>query len=147
MGHSYVNVLAHVVFSTKNRRSTIPLHKQEELWKYLAGTARNLGTPTIATGGMPDHVHLLLALSGPLSISTTVQKIKVSSSKWLATEIRDFAWQEGFGAFGVSSSQRQEVIAYIRNQSEHHKKRTFEEEFKALLKAVGVDYDPRYVFG
>jgi putative transposase len=147
MGHSYVNVLTHLVFSTKNRRKLIPINKQEELWRYLTGIGKNLRTNVLAVGGMPDHVHLLIVLTGPMSISELVQKLKASSSKWMSQAERDFAWQQGFGAFGVSASHRDEVIAYIHNQPEHHRKRSFEEEFVALLNAVGVEYDPRYVFG
>jgi REP-associated tyrosine transposase len=147
MGHSYFNVLVHVVFSTKGRRKLIPVHKQEELWKYMSGIANNLATGTLAIGGMSDHVHLLLAVPGTINMSTAIQKIKTGSSKWLKAQVRDFSWQEGFGAFSVSASHRNDVIEYIRNQPQHHKKRTFEEEFVALLKAVGVEYDPKYVFG
>ena len=147
MGHSYINVLVHIVFSTKERRKIIPVQKQEELWKYMTGIARNLGINTVAIGEMPDHIHMLIAESGTIPLSTVLQKVKGSSSKWLGSQVRGFAWQEGFGAFGVSASHLDKVIAYIRNQPEHHKKRTFEEEFLALLKAVGVDYDPRYVLG
>src|SRR5436305_1181313 len=147
MGHSYINVLVHIVFSTKERRKIIPTDKQEELWKYMTGIARNLRVNTVAIGGMPDHIHMLIAESGTIPISTVLQKVKGGSSKWLGKQGRGFAWPEGFGAFGVSVSHRDKVIAYIRNQPEHHKKRSFEEEFLALLEAVGVDYDPRYVFG
>jgi len=147
MGHSYINVFVHIVFSTKERRKIIPTDKQEELWKYMTGIARKLGVNTIAIGGMPDHIHMLVAESGVLPISSLLQKVKGSSSKWLGAQLRGFAWQEGFGAFGVSASHRDKVIAYIQNQPEHHKKRSFEEEFLTLLKAVGVDYDPRYVLG
>jgi REP-associated tyrosine transposase len=86
-------------------------------------------------------------LKGTLPYSEFVQKLKASSSQWMSETTRDFAWQQGFGAFGVSASDRDEVIAYIRNQGEHHKKRGFEEEFIAFLKAAGVEYDLRYVFG
>jgi len=87
---------------------------------------------------------MLIAESGTIPLSTVLQKVKGGSSKWLKLQVRGFAWQE---AFGVSASHREKVIAYIRNQPEHHKKRTFAEEFLVLLKAVGVDYDPRYVLG
>jgi putative transposase len=147
MGHSYMNVLIHLVFSTKERRKLIPTDKQEELWRYLTGIAKNLGFTVLAVGGMPDHVHLLIALSGTMAFSEFVQKLKANSSKWMAQETRDFAWQQGFGAFGVSASHRDDVMAYIHNQPKHHKKRSFEEEFVALLKAVGTAYDPKYVFG
>ena len=147
MGHSYLNILIHLVFSTKERRKLIPANKQEELWRYLTGIAKNLGCSVLAVGGMPDHVHLLIALNGTVPFSEFVQKLKANSSRWMSQGKREFVWQQGFGAFGVSASHRDDVIAYIHNQPEHHKKRTFEEEFVALLKAVGIEYDPRYVFG
>jgi hypothetical protein len=90
---------------------------------------------------------MLIALPGTLGYSTAIQKMKASSSKWMSKEVHDFGWQEGFGTFSVSDSRRDDVIAYIHNQEEHHKKHNFDEEFIALLKAHNVDYDPRYVFG
>ena len=147
MGHSYYNVLIHVVFSTKNRLKSIPRDRQEELWRYITGIARNHDISVIAIGGMPDHLHTLMALPGTVACSTAIQKIKSNSSKWMAGFVGDFCWQEGFGAFSVSDSRRNQVIAYIHNQEEHHKKRTFEEEFVALLKAHKIDYDPKFVFG
>jgi REP element-mobilizing transposase RayT len=96
---------------------------------------------------MTDHTHLLLAMPGTIPFSEVVQKIKASSSGSMSEQVRGFHWQEGFGAFSVSASHRDEVIHYIHNQAEHHKKRSFEEEFIALLKAIGVSYDPKYVFG
>jgi|SRR5947209_1509002 len=95
----------------------------------MTGIARNLRVNTVAIGGMPDHIHMLIAESARIPISTVLQKVKAGSSKWLGKQVRGFAWQEGFGAFGVSVSHRNKVIAYIRNQPEHHKKRSFEEEF------------------
>jgi REP element-mobilizing transposase RayT len=147
MGHSYLNILVHVVFSTKERRKLIAVEKQEELWRYLTGIGKNLGFSVLAVGGISDHAHLLMVLPGTMQLSVAVQKLKTNSSKWMSQHVREFSWQEGFGAFTVSASDRDQVIRYIHNQAEHHKKRTFEEEFVALLKAVGVDYDPKYVFG
>ena len=147
MGHSYSNVMIHIVFSTKNRKENIPPDREEELWRYMTGMAKNLDTNVLAIGGMPDHIHILDAIPGVLGFSEVIQKIKTNSSKWMKGFVNDFGWQEGFGAFSVSDSRRDDVIAYIREQEEHHKKRTFEEEFIALLKAHGVEYDPKYVFG
>ena len=144
MGHSYSNVLVHIVFSTKNRAKIIPRDRQEDLRRYMTGIAKSVKANVLAIGGMPDHIHTLVALPGTIGYSTVIQKIKENSSKWLGPK---FEWQEGFGAFSVSDSRRDDVIAYIHNQEEHHKKRSFEEEFIALLKAHNVDYDPRYVFG
>ena len=110
----------------------------------MVGIGKNLKVNVIAIGGITDHIHMLVALPGTLGHSTAIQKIKENSSKWMGPK---FEWQEGFGAFSVSDSRREDVIGYIRNQEEHHKKRSFEDEFIALLKAHKVDYDPRYVFG
>ena len=144
MGHSYSNVLVHAVFSTKNRAKIIPPDRQEQLWRYMVGIAKHHKVNVISIGGMSDHIHMLMALPGIIGHSTAIQKVKENSSKWMG---RSFEWQEGYGAFSVSDSRRKDVIAYIRNQEKHHKKRNFEEEFIALLKAHNVDYDPRYVFG
>jgi REP element-mobilizing transposase RayT len=113
----------------------------------MTGISKNLDANVLAIGGMPDHIHILMAQPGPLRFSVLIQKIKANSSRWMSRETADFSWQEGFGAFSVSDSRREDVIAYILNQEEHRKKRSFEEEFIALLKAHHVDYDPKYVFG
>src|SRR5690348_5473135 len=124
MGHSYSNVLVHVVFSTKNRTKIIARDRQEDLCRYMVGIGKNLKVNVIAIGGITDHIHMLMALPGTLGHSTAIQKIKENSSKWMGSK---FEWQEGFGAFSVSDSRREDVIAYIRNQEEHHKKRNFED--------------------
>ena len=147
MGHSYHNVLIHIVFSTKERRKLIAREHQENLWRYITGIAKNLDTNVLSIGGMPDHIHILLAQPGMMPFSTIIQKIKINSSKWMEDTVRNFEWQEGFGAFSVSNSRRKAVIDYIHNQEKHHKKRSFEDEFIALLKAHNIDYDPKYVFG
>jgi putative transposase len=121
MGHSYSNVLLHIVFSTKNRRKIIPPDHQEQ---HITGIVHNLHGSVLAIGGMPDHTHILLAQPGTIGFSTMVQKIKTNSSGWMEETVKDFEWQEGFGAFSVSDSRRADVIAYIRNQEEHHKSAT-----------------------
>ena len=143
-GHSYPNVLVHAIFSTKQRRNSIPSEKLQHLWRYFGGIARNHDIPLIRAGGTRNHVHLLFPLPATKALSDVIGILKASSSKWLSPK---FEWQVGYGAFGVSASNREKVIAYIDNQEKHHKKRTFEEEFLAFLKSGGVEYDPRYVFG
>lgn len=148
MSHSYVSNRLHVVFSTKERRKLIGQEIERELWAYIVGVGRNHQLPISAVGGIEDHVHILLELPGTVTLSKAVQLIKANSSKWLnETSARGFAWQEGYAAFSVSASNVQSVIHYIDNQREHHKKQTFEEEFIALLRKHGVEYDPKYVFG
>lgn len=104
----------------------------------------------LAVGGMADHVHMLLSLPATLEIAKIVQLIKGGSSKWLHdtfADLRDFEWQEGYGAFAIGVSGVARTTEYIANQAEHHRARTFEEEFIAFLERHGVEYDPRYVFG
>jgi REP element-mobilizing transposase RayT len=101
----------------------------------------------VAIGGTENHLHVLLGLPATMSLSDAVRTLKANSSRWMRDARPDFGWQEGYGAFSVSPSNAEIVKEYIRNQREHHKKRNFEEEFIALLKKSGVDYDPRYVFG
>jgi putative transposase len=120
---------------------------RERLFAYLFGIAKNLGIEILALGGTANHVHLLMALPAKQSLSFAVRDLKANSSRWMSESCPKFSWQEGFGAFSVSSSQAPAVKMYIRNQVEHHRKRNFEEEFLLLLKKSGVDYDPRYVFG
>jgi putative transposase len=148
MAHSYVCNKLHIVFSTKQRRKLIPSEVQPKLWAYIVGIGRNHQLSISAVGGIEDHVHILMELPGNIALSKAVQLIKANSSKWLnETHVRGFAWQEGCAAFSVSASNVEAVIHYIDNQREHHKKQTFEEEFVALLKKHGVDYDPKYAFG
>jgi REP element-mobilizing transposase RayT len=102
----------------------------------------------VAIGGTADHVHALLSLPSMMSFAKAVQLIKGGSSKWVHDSFRNkkFEWQEGYGAFGVSASQVPKTIAYINNQQEHHRKKTFQEEFLELLKKHGIEHDTRYVF-
>jgi REP element-mobilizing transposase RayT len=144
MSHTYANNFIHCVFSTKDRRPLIPAARTEELCAYLDGIARGEGFSLAAVGGTANHVHLLFVLPADTALALAVQKLKGSSSRWMG---REFSWQEGYGAFSVSSSQVPVVKKYIRNQEEHHRKRSFEEEFVALLRRSGVEYDERYVFG
>ena len=144
MAHTYSSNFIHCVFSTKNRRSLIPEARNTELFAYLGGVARDEGFSLIAAGGTANHVHLLFSLLATSSVAHSVQKLKGSSSRWMGS---GFSWQEGYGAFSVSPSQVSVVKRYIDTQEEHHKKRSFEEEFVALLQNCGIEYDERYVFG
>ena len=143
MAHSYARVAIHIVFATKGRRNLISDRRQQELYAYIIGIARNKGIPVIAVGGMPNHIHILIGLPGTISFSDAISILKANSSRFMG---RVFAWQKGFGAFSVSHSQIETVVRYIRKQEEHHKKRSFEEEFLLLLKKAGIDYDPATVF-
>ena len=148
MSHTYVSYLVHCVFSTKNRRNLISPELQPDLWAFLGGIARKNGFKALAIGGTENHVHVLLSLPANMPLAKALQLIKGASSRWMnETHTKDFAWQEGYGAFTVGISQQAHTIAYIGSQAEHHRKRSFEEEFIAFLKKHNVAYDPRYVWG
>ena len=115
-----------------------------ELYAYLGGIARGEGLTLVAGGGTENHVHLLFILPATCSLAVAVQKLKGSSSHWMG---KGFSWQEGYGAFSVSPSQVCAVKEYIRRQEQHHRKRRFEEEFTALLRRCGIEYDERFVYG
>lgn len=144
MAHTYVQNLLHVVFSTKERRKLIPVESLPRLWGYLAGVCKREGIFVHAVGGMGDHAHMLIQLPPTLSLSDAMLEVKTSSSRWMG---RSFAWQRGFGAFSVSSSNARAVVRYIQTQEVHHEKMSFDEEFMALLKKHGMEFDPRYVLG
>jgi len=147
MPHSYANNLVHVVFSTHERKPTIPAASLSELWAVMAGIGRNHRLSVIKIGGMQEHVHILFALPADVTLAHAVQVIKANSSRWMRERVREFAWQQGYAAFSVSASVAGTVKKYIENQAEHHKRRSFEDEFLALLKKSGVPYDPKFVFG
>jgi len=147
---SYVSSHYHCVFSTKDRRPLISNELRERLWPFLGGIARQNQMKAIEVGGMPDHVHILLSLPSTLSIAKALQLIKGGSSKWVHEtfpEHRLFGWQVKYGAFGVSVSQLDRIIQYIKDQEKHHRKMTFQEEFLALLKKHRIEYDERYLWG
>jgi REP element-mobilizing transposase RayT len=149
MSHSYSSNRIHLVFSTKNREKRISDEIQAKLWPYMAGIARNHRFEAIKIGGVEDHAHALLVLPATMPLAKAIQALKACSSKWLneTNAIRDFSWQEGYGAFSVSASQTEGVIRYIDNQRAHHAKRSFEDEFLELLKRYGVPYDPQHALG
>ena len=147
LSHTYSQNHIHVVFSTKERRKLIPLQVQPRLWSYMAGIARNHDFFVLSNSGIEDHVHLLIQLPATLALAKAVSLLKSNSSRWMNEHGTSFDWQEGYGAFSVSASNLRTVERYIQNQAAHHKKITFEQEFIALLKKHGIEFDPRYVFG
>src|SRR5262245_16250559 len=149
MSHSYVSNLMHCTFSTKERYPFIDSDLERRLWPYIGGIANENRMTPLAIGCTADHLHALLSLPGMMSFAKAVQLIKGGSSKWIHDTFarqKKFAWQEGYGAFSVSVSQLPKTIAYIKNQKEHHRRKSFEEEFIELLKRHAIDYDARYVF-
>lgn len=143
--HLCLNI--HLVFGTKNREPMISSEWMGNLHAYLGGTVRGLGAVPLEIGGVADHVHLLIGIKATHRLSDMVREIKSESSQWMHEQTggRDFAWQEGYGAFTVSPSQCDAVRTYIQNQVEHHRKRTFREEYMELLKRAGVEFDERFV--
>jgi REP element-mobilizing transposase RayT len=148
MPQSFASLHCHIVFSTKNRQPQITLAIQSRLYEYIGGILRNNSSALISAGGMSDHVHLLVSIGRTLSIANSVRLIKANSSKWIHEELQlpDFQWQTGFGAFAVSYSNIDAVKQYIANQEEHHRVRTFQGEFREILRRHGLEWDEKYVW-
>jgi REP element-mobilizing transposase RayT len=142
--HSFTCCHLHIVFATKERRPFLAPALQQRLWPYLGGIARENKMKALAIGGVEDHVHMLVTLPATLSVAKAVQVLKGNSSKWIHetfSEMRDFAWQEGYGAFGIGVAGVDDTIVYIRKQPEHHRWTTFQEELAAFLKKHGMAHD------
>jgi putative transposase len=137
---SYTSILVHYVFATHQRRPLISDELQPKLWAYLGGIARAHGMKALAIGGMRDHVHLLLSLPATIPIAKAVQLIKAGSSKWMNDQKRTkwFRWQEEYGAFSIGVSQKEVAMRYIRNQAQHHAKKSFDVELTMILKRHGM---------
>ena len=150
MSQSLSQVYLHVVFSTKNRaRFLQDRDLRERTHAYLAGACRNLDSPSIIAGGVEDHVHILCRLAKTLSVSDFIRELKRESSKWLkeqSPDLSSFFWQGGYGAFSISPGHVEDLKRYIANQEEHHKKETFQEEFRRLLRLYGIEFDEKYVW-
>ena len=149
MPQSLSRILIHLVFSTKNREPVITPEIRTELHPYLAGTLDKIDCPSLRVGGVADHVHLFFGLARTRSIAEVVETVKTSSSKWIKTmdaNLSAFHWQSGYGAFSVSQSDADSVVAYIRNQAQHHRKMTFQDEYRRLLEKYQVGYDEKYVW-
>jgi len=149
MGQSLVKNYIHIVFSTKNHIPLIVPPFEQELHAYLAGICKNMECQPIKIGGFTDHVHILCMLSKKIALVKLLEEIKSHSSKWMKTKhesLKNFYWQDGYGTFSVNPSETDIVIQYIENQHEHHKKKTFQEEYRAFLKKYNVEYNERYVW-
>jgi REP element-mobilizing transposase RayT len=149
MPQSLAKIYLHLVFSTKGRVPTLTDEARDPLHSYLATVIKNLGCHANLINSVEDHVHVLFELSRTVSVSTVVVDVKTSSSKWIKAQpggCRDFAWQSGYGVFSVSQSNVETVRAYIANQREHHRTRSFQDELRTLLEKHGVEYDERYVW-
>jgi len=142
-------VILHIVFSTKNREPWLDSHVRPRMHAYLATICRDVGAEVVRVGGVGDHVHIVTTLPRTVSQAELVERIKKVSSKWIKTldaRSRGFFWQRGYGAFSVSPNQIEAVLQYVEAQEEHHRTRTFQEEYCELLRKHGVDFDERYVW-
>jgi putative transposase len=149
MAQSLSKVILHIIFSTKNREPWLDANVRPRMHAYLATICRDLGAEFVHVGGVSDHVHIVTMLPRTLSQAQLIEHIKKTSSKWikaLDTRYRGFFWQRGYGAFSVSPIQLDSVLDYVNKQQEYHSTRTFQEEYRELLRKHGVDFDERYVW-
>ena len=150
MANTYSSLFYHIVFSTKHRQPFISLEIENRVWAYIGGVARKHKMTALQIGGIENHVHALIMAPPLLAPSQIAQFLKGDSSNWIHAEfanLRDFTWQDGYGAFTISKSKLPEVVRYIQNQREHHKKRSFENEYLDLLQLHEVEYDEQYLWG
>jgi REP-associated tyrosine transposase len=149
MGHTYTNLVTHIVFSTKDRLPYIRDERRDDVFTYIGGIVRNLKGTAINVNGAADHVHLLIRQPASLAVAKTAEIIKTNSSRWINEHRvlhRTFAWQSGYAAFSVSDSNVDRVSRYISNQQEHHRRITFQEELIEFLKRSKIEYDERYLW-
>ena len=149
MSQSLAQILVHLVFSTKNRERVLEDAIRDDLHAYMGGIVDHDGSRLLKAGSVGDHVHLLIAHPRTCSPADLVQDIKTGSSKWLKTRgphYGQFHWQNGYGMFSVSPSHRPTVESYLGRQAEHHRRATFQDEYRALLRKHGIEFDERYVW-
>ena len=150
MASTLTSMYIHFVFSTKNRENLIDNNLKSNLWAYMGGIARQNNMVAIAVGGTGNHVHMLISIPASISPSKAIQLVKANSSKWINEGNHKkfrFSWQVGYGGFTVSPRQIGNVKTYILRQEEHHRIKTFEEEYIGFLKDSGIEYDERYLWG
>lgn len=149
VANTYTQIYIHAIFAVQERANLIKKEWREELFKYIAGTFRNLNVKLIAIGGVEDHIHVLFALSPSMSLSDLIRDIKANSSRFINQEgwvAGKFFWQEGYGAFSCSRSQLDDVARYVLSQEKHHAKGSFKDEYRRFLERYQVEYDERYLF-
>ena len=149
MPQSLSYLLTHIVFSTKDRAPVLDATVRPALHAYLATVARNVDCECFRVGGVAGHVHLAVRLSRTITMAQLIEELKTSSSKWLKTQspaLASFAWQRGYGAFSVGPSDLNALLHYIDTQEDHHRTRTFQDEYRTFLKKYGIEYDERYVW-
>jgi REP element-mobilizing transposase RayT len=150
MANSYTSLLIHIIFSTYKRERVLPPALRDRLWAYMGGIARENQFKALAIGGTVDHAHMLILIPAAIPVAKAVQLVKGGSSKWLRetiTSFRNFGWQKAYGAFSIGVSQADEVAAYIARQEEHHRVKSFQEEYLSFLKEYKIAYDERYIWG
>lgn len=149
LSNTYTQIHIQFVFAVKYRAALIHPEWKDELYKYITGIIRKNNHKLLIINGMPDHIHILIGMRPAQSVSDLMQDVKGSSSKWINEKKfinRKFEWQEGYGAFSYSKSHINNVIAYIKNQEKHHRKKSFKEEYLEFLEKFEIDYDDRYIF-
>ncbi len=149
MPQSLAKIYVHLIFSTKNREPLVSVDLQERLYPYLSRALKNQNSPALKIGGVADHVHILFRLSRTDALAAVIGQIKSESTLWVRrtfAHLKGFSWQGGYGAFSVSPPHLESVTQYIVNQAEHHRTRSFEEEFRAFLERYEIEYDERYVW-
>ncbi|MFV0304196.1 MAG: IS200/IS605 family transposase [Moheibacter sp.] len=146
---TFSQIYIQIIFAVKGRQSLISEKWESELYKYITGIITNKGQKLLAINGMPDHIHILIGMKPSCCLSDLVREIKKSSNKFITEQNFtkfSFAWQEGYGAFSYSHSALDNVIAYINNQKEHHKKKSFRDEYKEFLTKFKIEYKDEYLF-
>lgn len=149
MPQSLSSILVHLVFSTKHREPFIRTEIEPEMHAYLAAVFRECKSPAMTINGTANHVHALFSLSRTITVAELVEEVKKRSSKWIKTKGREFTnfrWQAGYGVFSIGQSNVNALKKYIAGQKEHHRHKSFEEEYRAFLRWYGVTYDERYVW-
>jgi len=149
MPQSLSKVIIHIIFSTKDRVAWLDRDVRPRMHAYVATICRDLNAEALRVGGVADHLHIVTTLPRTLSPAAMVETVKKTSSKWikgLDPKYRPFYWQRGYGAFSVSPSQLNGVLEYVESQEEHHRTRSFQEEYRDFLRKYGVDFDEQYVW-
>ena len=149
MANTFTQIHIHAVFAVRNRTSIIRKDWQDRLYTYIISIIQKHGHKVLSIGGMSDHIHILFGFRPTQALSALIQEIKRDSSEWINKERLAkgcFSWQEGYGAFSYSKSHISQVVNYIETQEEHHKKRSFLDEYKKILKDFDLEYDERFIF-
>lgn len=149
MAHTFYQNYYHLIWSTKNRQPMILPEYKNRIFEYLGGSLKTLGCTSLQVGGVSDHIHILAAIPPKYAVSEIIRDIKVCSSKWINSSlpnVKEFSWQEGYGSFSVSSSQKEAVTSYILDQEKHHKTRTFKDEFVEFLNLHEIEFDEKYLW-